>query len=267
MAHELKDGTTVEDPRLDRLIEFDERSREYPIRATLRGKPPRSYTWRVQAPFIIDQGQEGACVGFSVVNELQARPSEVTFDSLSEANSFARNGIYHPAQRIDPWPGGAYPGASPFYEGTSVLAGVKVAHSKGYFGEYRWSFGLEDFILGLGHNGPAIIGVWWYDTNYRPDAKGFISPTGNRVGGHAILARAVKIVWTESGKDVPRSERGLSDVDLDASYVTLRNSWGRWGYQGSGDCYVTLRNMGRWLGEQGEAVFFVNRKTVPAVTA
>lgn len=260
----LKDGTEVEDPRLDRLIEFDERSREYPVSELreVKQRRPRSYTWRIQAPYVIDQGREGACVGFMVTNELQARPSEVKFTDFRTANDFAKANIYWNAQRIDPWAGGSYPGASPRYEGTSVLAGIKIAHQLGYFGEYRWAFSLKDVVLGVGHVGPCGIGINWHQSMYRTDADGFISDSGPIVGGHAILIRAVKIVWKESAKDIPFRERGWEDVDLEKSYVTLRNSWGP-SFGDNGDCKMRLVVLGRLLAARGEAVFAVNRRTIP----
>lgn len=250
----LKDGSEVEDVRLDRLLEFDERSRDYPIMATVGERLPRSYTWRIKQDYLIDQYREGACVGLAVTNELQARPAEVDLGSKSAAEEFGRSAIYYEAQKIDPWEGGAYPGASPRYEGTSVLAGVKIAQKMGYFKEYRWGFGLRDLVLGVGYHGPAIVGMWWYDTNYNPDERGYIYPRGNRVGGHAILVRAVRIELLDDNKGPT-----WDNIDLDRSYFTIRNSWGVWGYKDSGDCFVSLRDMGTWLSQRGEAVFALKR--------
>jgi len=67
----------------DRLPEFDERSRNFPIGlhllvhygAEAAALVPRSYTW--SAGEVLDQGREGACVGFGWSGELLARPSVV----------------------------------------------------------------------------------------------------------------------------------------------------------------------------------------------
>lgn len=261
---QLRDGSLTLDPRLDRLQQFDQKSRSYPLMARLEQTTPRlrprSYTWRLTKEPAIDQGPDGACVGFAVTNELLARPSEVRFGNWYLTNRFAKEQVYWEAQKIDPWPGGSYPGAFPKYEGTSVLAGVKVAQRFGYFKEYRWTFTLRDLVVGVGYHGPAVIGVNWYDSMYRTDAKGFIRPTGQVVGGHAVLVRAVKLKWHRHR--FSWWTRTWEDVDLDRSYVTIRNSWGE-NFGIGGDCRMTLRDLGVLLSQRGEAVFFVDRTSTP----
>jgi hypothetical protein len=257
----LRDGSSVDDLRLGRLVQFDEQSRAFPIRAAGVPVKPRSYTWRVMAPWVIDQYREGACVGLCIANEAQCRPAEVVFGSKEVAEKVGKEGFYWGAQRIDQWQGGSYPGASPRYEGTSVLAGMKTAQQLGYFRQYRWAFGLQDVVYGIGRNGPAVLGINWYDSMYRPN-NGWISPRGSHVvGGHAILARAVKILWLN--KALAGTWAG---VDLDRSYVVLRNSWGiSWGDHG--DAKLTLSDLGWLLDQQGEAVFAVDRVAKPRVGA
>lgn len=212
---QLKDGSTTEDPRLDRLVQFDERSRAYPIRAVVP-KKPRSYTWRCKT--YLDQGSEGACVGFSWAHEIAARPKE----SIVQVDTARK--IYQRAQQIDEWPGEAY-------EGTSVIAGAKAAVELGAIKEYRWAFGLEDLVLAIGYTGPVILGVNWYSGMFNTDEKGFIKPDGYLAGGHAILANG---------------------VNVKSRYVKLHNSWGpHWGKQGS--AYITFDDLNRLLQEKGEA--------------
>ncbi len=234
----LRDGTEVADPRLDRLVQFDERSRNYPIRAsTVVGPKPRSYSWRCYQT--LNQKNEGACVGFAWAHELLARPME----HAGLDNEFARR-VYHNAQRDDQWEGGSYPGASPVYEGTSVIAGAKVCQRMAAFKQFRWSFSLEELILGIGYS-PAVLGVAWDDSMYRPDSKGYIRPNGDQVGGHAILCRS---------------------VSLKLKRFILRNSWGvGWGL--GGDCYITFDDMGALLDRQGEACFAVGRTGVDQLAA
>jgi hypothetical protein len=249
----------------DRLVHFDERSKFFPVEKedllrskTRKWRVARSKEWDIKAPFVIDQGAEGACVGFAVTNELQAPPAKSTFGSKFDTERFAKEKIYWEAQKIDPWPGGSYPGSEFFYEGTSLLAGIKVAKNLGFFEEYRWSFSIEDLVLGLSWLGPAVLGLDWYSGMNQPDRDGFIYVSGWKQGGHAILAKGVKIHW----KPKPLSSvwhRTFKDVDLDKSFLILRNSWGEtWGDKGN--CYFPLSHAQWLLSQQGEAAFFVNRK-------
>jgi hypothetical protein len=236
LIYEVKGGNKVADKRLDRVVQFDERSRAYSIGDIRKvGKGLRSYTWRCNDWF--DQGSEGACVGFALGHELAARPSEVTGLNYD----FLLKNIYWEAQKIDPWGGGSYPGASPFYEGTSVLAGIKVVKNLNYIKEYRWAFNMDDVLYGIGHNGPAVFGIPWYYDMYFPDSNGFIKPTGQMVGGHCILGRA---------------------IDIKKGYVTLRNSWGKdWGK--AGDCYISFSDLEYLLNQQGECAFLLRRTIYP----
>jgi hypothetical protein len=232
---ELRDGSRVSDVRLARIIDFDDRSRNYPIRKLVKGKKPRSRTWSCTG--VLDQGQEGACVGFACTHELMATPCRVPNMNAK----FAREKIYWEAQKADEWPGGSYPGASPRYEGTSVLAGVKQLQKLGYINEYRWAFGLQDLILALGWSGPAILGLEWRDSMFDPASCGYLHTDGVAVGGHCILAVGVNV-----------ADR----------YVVLQNSWGAaWGAKGR--CKVSFEEMEELLAADGEACIPVGRHTKP----
>ena len=231
---------------VDRLVEFDERSRNYRAVAGLENKPLRSYTWSCDV--YNDQGYEGACVGFMWSHELSARPVVYRVGA-----DFAL-AVYYRARQIDPWPGEDY-------SGTSILAGIKAVMEKlnergqPLYGEYRWAFGLEDVVRTIGYRGPVGLGINWYYSMYEPDESGFIKPGGPLAGGHAILANGVKLVKLDP--DIPRT---FDNIDLDKSFVRLHNSWGT-GYGEGGDAFITLRDLGTLLDEDGEAcVPIVRRK-------
>lgn len=205
---------------LGRLPQFDDRSRAYPIRALLPATiPERGRTWRCSK--YLDQGREGACVGFAWAHELAAAPVRVR-----NVNNATARALYHAAQIVDEWPGEDY-------EGSSVLAGAKVLTIEGHLRGYRWAFGIGDVLDTIAAYGPVVLGIDWHDSMYTPDERGFIHASGEVVGGHAILARGVRRVggdWV----------------------VRLRNSWGRsWGQHG--DCFIRAVVLGELLAAGGEA--------------
>ena len=206
-----------------RLVQFDERSRQFPIRALVADKPRRSYTWRVYT--VLDQGAEGACTGFSVTHEAAARPCVVK----GLTNDAARK-IYYRARQIDEWPGENY-------EGSSVLAAIKAGMEKGWYTEFRWAFSETDLALAVGYKGPAVLGINWYEGMCDTDSKGIIKPTGEILGGHAILCNGYSI------------KTGL---------YRLHNSWGQgWGI--NGECFIHKDDLASLLKDQGEACIPVIR--------
>lgn len=213
---------------LDRLEQFDERSRNYNVREVL---PPRG--WRTRswaARLTLDQGREGACVGFAWAHELLADPY-----SIATTDEMART-IYREAQRIDQWPGEAY-------EGTSVIAGAKVTQSWGFIREYRWAFNIDDVLRTLSNFGPVVLGIPWLDSMFEPGPANLLDCSGQPAGGHAILARGVRL------------NRG-------SPLVKLRNSWGA-GYGSRGDVFIRAEDLERLLKLGGEACVPVIRARQP----
>lgn len=243
----MKDGSVRGDVRADRLQEHDARNADYPVRTMLpdgtRRRRYRSYTWRVSE--VLDQDWNGACVGFAWAHELIARPLEIRDVDAT----FAREDIYYEAQRRDRWPGGEYPGASPLMAGTSVLAAAKVVAEQGYIEEYRWAEDVWELASALGALGPAVIGCALYERMREPDERGFISPDGTRLGGHAFLAMSVRI--RPVGADRP---------DPDRSSFVLQNSWGD-GWGDGGRARITFSDLER-LWDGIEVCIPVSRSTL-----
>lgn len=209
---------------LDRRVQFDERSRNFPssdLRATEMS--PRSYTWG--CPINLDQGSQGACVGFSWSQELAARP--VMVGNITNRSALA---VYAAAKTLDEYPGENY-------SGTSVIAGAKAIQALGHLTEYRWAFGLTDLISAVGRHGPAVLGVNWYEGMFNV-ADGRVTISGDVAGGHAILCRGVNIA---------------------SQTFLLHNSWGRdWGVDGC--ARISFADMERLLNESGEACIPVRRR-------
>lgn len=209
--------------RFGRLPEFDRRSRDFQIRDLIKATKPRSYTW--SCGIVLDQGNVGACTGFSVCHEAAARPVVV----LGISNQTGLD-VYHRAQKLDEWPGENY-------EGSSVLGAVKAGKERGWYKEYRWAFGESDLALAVGYKGPAVLGINWYSGMMNPDRQGIIRPTGAVEGGHAILC---------NGYNVKKK------------LYRLHNSWGPgWGIKG--EAFIASEDLKRLLKEDGEACIPVIR--------
>jgi hypothetical protein len=239
----LSDGSKTKDARLDLVEQVDERNAEYPVSEALTvGAPVEVRDWQIWT--VLNQGAQGACVGFAFTHDVTADPQEWKMAKVfpgSEAKAgatFARS-VYFDAQRIDEYRGGEYPGASPRMQGTSLLAGAKVMHRLGYMEAYRWATSVDDLAAAVSQIGPAILGCTWYANMIDTDDEGLIHATGRRVGGHAIC---------------------VSGVDPDQGVFTLTNSWGtEWG--NNGRALVSFKDMAKLLGGRGEACIPIGRAT------
>lgn len=211
---------------------FDERSREFPIRAAIPERPVRrNKLWRVGP--ILDQHSEGACVGFGWAAEAFSTPVAVDLSRVKavvpqDTTEFARS-LYNVAKTLDPWPGEDY-------EGTSVHAGAKAMRQFGLLKEYRWCFNIADVTDAILVKGPVVLGIYWYDGMYRAPG-GVLKVSGEIVGGHCITAVGYRTA--DSAK------QGVPSI-------ILQNSWGTdWGNGGLAEISVT--DLDRLLREDGEA--------------
>lgn len=230
----LKNEAHTFDPRLDRIPSFDPRSRRFPVRSVLAevtgsDRPAlRSFTWNIAGP-VLDQGNEGACVGFAHSGRVMSDPDR----DRDIDDAYARL-VYRDAQKVDEWPGENY-------EGTSVLAGAKVLAARGEYTGYHWAFSIEDVLWSIGYLGPVVLGIPWLTGMFTPRPSGLLDVIGPVEGGHAILARGVRLKARLTGE-------GLDPIEV----VRLRNSWGAWGPLG-GDCYLRVEDLERLLKADGDA--------------
>jgi hypothetical protein len=170
-------------------------------------------------PIQLDQGEEGACVGFGMTGFLNSAPvkheygNEMGFD------------IYERAKDNDEWPGDDY-------DGTSVRAGAKVLLADGHINWYGFTDNAMTLAYHILNHGPTPIGVDWMDGMDRVDSEGYIYPTGSVRGGHCALIDGVVI-----------------GVDGDVDRFRIRNSWGLyWGLNGR--CRIKLEDL-QYLFDQG----------------
>lgn len=205
----------------------DLRNTQFPIRSLLQVAADRSRAKAWAGPYVrLDQGREGACVGFGWTTELMSTPVRVrppgysvSSSGTEAANQFA-SGIYHAAQAIDEWPGEDY-------DGTSVLAGAKIVRSRGFIEGYRWAFSIDDVVDSVILNGPVVIGVPWFESMYYTDDRGLVEVSGDLVGGHCLTLTGYYPTYPgTNGKPVLR----------------WRNSWGT-SYGVDGDGFIRLSDL------------------------
>lgn len=212
-------------PKLDRQVRFDERSRNYGIRQLIGQDVPRKTTrWQIPNNFPLNQGREGACVGFAWAHQLGVGP---IFNPSTQAAAF---NLYREARLIDQMEG------NDFAEGATLLAGAKAAKRSGKVTAYRWAFGLDDVIDALCSHGPVVLGINWYDGMYATEAQGRIRVNGPLVGGHAILATGY----------IHRHPK------WSGNWIEVLNSWGRT-YGNDGYGYFRDIDLGMLLDQDGEA--------------
>lgn len=224
----FKDGTQGVQG-FDRLVHFDPRSRNFRLQAAHDVHVPETgvYGWDIKKH--LDQGKEGACVGAGCTAALIGEP----FKALGLDMQYGKERVYWAAQDIDPWPGSSRPGDHPFYEGTAVLAGLKILKDLGWIDYFNWTFSLAEFISGVANVGPAIIGWPWYEGMFEPNSDGYIEPTGKMMGGHCAV---------------------IKEVDCDNKRGRLHNSWGDdWG--DAGDCWISFDSIEILQERSGEAAF------------
>jgi hypothetical protein len=208
------------DYKFGRLKSFDERSRNFPVRTLVRGLEPISKLW--DCPVVLDQGNEGSCVGHGIAHELIATPVPMAWVD----HTYARK-IYKMAQTLDEWPGTDY-------EGTSVNAGLKAIKNWGLCTSWNWSFSHLDTQLGISHVSPGIAGTNWMTGMMDLDSEGFIHATGVSEGGHCYLylgidtekqAFIIQNSWYKKDKITPWGRGGRAFISFE-DYEKLRSNGG-----------------------------------------
>lgn len=209
---ELKGGYRTSDPKLDRVPQLDERSREFPIRTLL---PPteemRSRLWTVR--WALDQGEEGACTNFALAHNRVGtpRPRQLWLDlgtmqqrlahTPEDAEALAFK-LYDRSRELDEWPGEDY-------DGTSALGACKAWKEATLLDEYRWGFGIDDAIRTLASYGPVCFATDWLDSMFEPDNLGMLDVSGGVAGGHMYAMVGVSLrpnlssTWRATGERDP----------------------------------------------------------------
>lgn len=226
--------------KLDWVSQHDERSRKHDIRSVLSaGVPIQKKMW--DEGIVLDQGSEGACVGFGWTGEYLSTPAPPAAQPRTSVAETYAKGVYVNAKLIDEFSGENY-------EGTSVLAGAKVMQSRGIIESYRWAFDLQSIRDAIIQEGPVVIGIPWKEGMYDTAPGGIVKVSGKLVGGHCLIL---------TGYD-PAMKIGSRKYEV----YRWRNSWGSsYGVGGSG--YIKATDLDKLLKSTGEACIPMGRKTPP----
>jgi hypothetical protein len=146
----------------------------------------------------LDQGDIGACTGFSTVQCLNSAPFNMHLTDVEAKD------LYHLATVNDNYDG-TWP---PDDTGSDGLSAMKSAQSLKYITSYSHCFNLDDVIHGL-QSGPGIAGINWFEGFDSPNVStGIINPDGLIRGGHEIT---------------------IQGCDLEECLIWFRTSWGAFG--------------------------------------
>lgn len=230
--------------KFGRLILNDSRSRQFPMRAiamaaeAIDPKPRKVRKWR--SYWQGNQGNTSQCTAYALLHFFEhgpiSHPRSYGKYKKSPRPLYDPKFLYCKAQEIDPWPGGCDGQGNSSYDGTSVLAMLKVARELGLVASFFWEFeNIQNVVNTVLYAGPVIVGTNWYRGMTYPNREGRISVTGPVVGGHAYLIDEVDV----------RSK------NEDEHVFGVFNSWGpQWGLRGR--AYIKVKDMERLMREDGE---------------
>jgi hypothetical protein len=158
----------------------DMRDALYPMRAALESVsvlPEYRYWDRGDT---LDQGRQGACVGFGWTAWYNCRPRGFY---AQKGGDYARS-VYRRAQEIDEWED------TPPGEGTSVRAGARIMLADFTLTEYLWARTADEVRAWIKAKGPVVIGSKWLTGMYDTDAGGYLRVEGSISGGHCTMLYA-----------------------------------------------------------------------------
>lgn len=237
---------------LDWRPRFDPRSLEHRIGAGVTAYPTTGRLWQ-HGP-VLDQGAEGACVGFGCAGEAAAEP--VPVPGVTDAYALA---YYRRCQQLDAFPDTV--------DGSSVLAGCLTGRERGLWAGFQWAKSAQELAAGIVRTaskggGPAIIGVPWTADSYDTDELGVLRPSGEAIGGHCLVVLGFIPERVEDGSKLQGQlmQAGLWNAYLSVggpAFVIL-NSWGL-GFGQGGLAVVPAEVMERWVHAGGEFALPVDR--------
>lgn len=219
----------VNDPRLGRIREHDERSRGFAVQEEDLSAVDRTIFWEDDAP-ILDQGNLGGCVGWTgadILNMAMFKPVRDRVNGGAFFDNQDGKNFYHLATIADNI-SGHYP---PTDTGSSGLGLAKALKKLGYVDVYHHCFSWNSYLTALSKQ-PVALGTVWTNDMFKPDRNGVVRvgslSDSNIAGGHEYSCRGRDATrklnlcrnhWTATwdtehdGQKVP-GEFWLTDDDL-----------------------------------------------------
>lgn len=202
------DRRTFRGRTLDVSLRGDPRNADFPMSSKLvPGRELPIQTKRWHCPVALDQGSEGACVGFAGAHFYG------TEDRIQEISVRLARRFYKGAQRNDQWPGEDY-------EGTSVNALMKFLHAEKLIGSYYWIHTADELFRTLSYHGPVIMGCLWLEECFTPWLDGVIRFKGEAKGGHATCWRGID---DEKGMVIIQQSWGPDHGDYGTVYMPMED--------------------------------------------
>ncbi len=173
--------------------------------ALLEPAPPSGdVKWADNDP-VLDQGQQGTCVGHGTAQWGNTLPVDDHFTHQDALDLYYQATVYDGSPDDPRQPGGGQQGAS-------VRSGMKALQKKGRLSAYAVTSDVPTIRAWVQTKGPVVLGTNWTEGMFDPDAKGYVSPTGSVAGGHCYTI--------------------IGDL-VSESAAFLINSWGTsWGLKG-----------------------------------
>jgi hypothetical protein len=192
---------------------------------------------------VLDQGREGACVGFGCAGEYFASPVRGRLPQgalrVPEGNRIGRK-VYGRAKEIDEWEGVDY-------DGTSVRAGLLVGREWGWWKSFVWAKDMNDMRQQLEH-GPVVIGFRVMTGVFDPTPGGIIDFSGIEEGWHCVVVTGYSPRYSTYGRR-----------------VRIRQSWGK-DHGKTGNVYADPDELNENLFVAGgEAGLVLDRALTPVV--
>jgi hypothetical protein len=136
---------------------------------------PAERIWTPGPPDVLDQGDKPECVAFATTVWELGGPNPEPLLKIDTPDV-----LYAKCQLLDGIPGE--------HEGTTVRAAMDVMRSEKRLGRYVWAETEAELWQWVMTQGPAILGITWFECMMTPDANGVVHVNlrSPMAGGHGI---------------------------------------------------------------------------------